>query len=428
MITKEQIRDHYDKLAPQMDGWLAKSAYFHKQIDSQLRFVVRPGSRVLDLGCGAGDTLAAMRPSRGVGVDISPEMIEHARARHPELEFQAGDVENLQIEGRFDYIILSMVVGELADVQACLEGLKRFCTPQTRILIFYYSRLWEKPLTWAEKLGWKTPSLQQNWLPPDEVVNLLELAGYQMVRVSRHVLIPKETPLLSNLINRFLGWLPLIKHLCFTHLVVARPLGMRETDQNPSVSIVLPCRNERDNLSQALKRLPLMGEFTELIFVEGGSTDGTAEEAQRLVNEYEGPVRLQFMRQDGKGKGDAVRKGYAHAKGDILMILDADLTVPPEDLPKFYNAMLDEHGEFINGCRLVYPMEAQAMRFLNMLGNKFFGWGFSVLLHQRLRDTLCGTKVLRRDDYERLAEDRAYFGHDDPFGDFDLCSGRPSWG
>jgi glycosyltransferase involved in cell wall biosynthesis len=185
---------------------------------------------------------------------------------------------------------------------------------------------------------------------------------------------------------------------------------------------VIPCRNEKGNIEAAIQRLPNFGNHQEIIFVDGHSTDGTVEEIQRVIDTYRDRT-IRFLAQDGQGKGDAVRKGFAAATGDILMILDADLTVPPEDLPKFYDAIVCGKGEFINGCRLVYPMEGQAMRFLNLLGNKFFSVAFSWLLNQPLKDTLCGTKVMFREDYLKLAANRHYFGDFDPFGDFDLILG-----
>ncbi|MDP2724847.1 MAG: glycosyltransferase family 2 protein [Syntrophales bacterium] len=130
-----------------------------------------------------------------------------------------------------------------------------------------------------------------------------------------------------------------------------------------------------------------------------------------------------MLRQSGVGKGDAVRLGFAHAKGDILMILDADLTVPPECLPRFYDVLHRGKGEFANGVRLVYPMEKEAMRFLNLMGNKFFSRAFSWLLGQPIKDTLCGTKTLWKSDYDRIVANRSHFGDFDPFGDFDLLFG-----
>ncbi|MBM3395148.1 MAG: glycosyltransferase family 2 protein, partial [Betaproteobacteria bacterium] len=195
-----------------------------------------------------------------------------------------------------------------------------------------------------------------------------------------------------------------------------------EIGHERSVTVVIPCRNEQGNIEAAIRRLPAFGSSQEVLFVEGNSTDGTREEIERVIRAYPGRT-IRLLAQPGKGKGDAVRTGFAQATGDVLMILDADLTMPPEDLPKFYRALIGGKGEFINGCRLVYPMEQQAMRMLNLLGNKFFSLAFSWLLNQRIKDTLCGTKVLSREDYRRIADNRAYFGDFDPFGDFDLLFG-----
>jgi glycosyltransferase involved in cell wall biosynthesis len=203
--------------------------------------------------------------------------------------------------------------------------------------------------------------------------------------------------------------------------VVARTRGQQPAQQY-SVSIVIPCRNEKGNIAGAVTRLPSFGSRQEVIFVDGRSQDGTLEEIERLAREY--PEKdIKVLIQDGKGKGDAVRKGFAQATSHILMILDADLTVPPEDLPKFYDALVNGQGELVIGSRLVYPMEQEAMRLLNLLGNKFFSMAFSWLLGERIKDTLCGTKVLFRKDYERIAANRGYFGNFDPFGDFDLLFG-----
>ena len=196
-------------------------------------------------------------------------------------------------------------------------------------------------------------------------------------------------------------------------------------EKRPSVSVIVPARNEAGNIAAAALRTPLMGEWTELIFVEGGSTDDTWEKIQAVAGTTSpnGVTIAPALRQKGRGKGDAVREGFAAAKGDIVMILDADLTMPPEELPKFYEALAEGRAEFANGVRLVYPMEDKAMQFLNMCANKVFGLAFTWLIGQRVKDTLCGTKVLFRRDYERIAANRAYFGDFDPFGDFDLLFG-----
>ena len=256
-----------------------------------------------------------------------------------------------------------------------------------------------------------------------DVTNLLELADFEVIRQSAEMLAPKYVPLLSTFLNRFLCRFWPMTHLPLVTLFVARPRMAPPQGRDLSCSVIVPTHNERGNIAAVIDRTPQLGSGTEIVFVDGGSTDGTAKEIERQMTRRPDRRICVIDQGDGRGKGDAVRKGFAAATGEVLMILDADLTVPPEDLPKFFEVIAAGRGEFINGTRLVYPLEEKAMRFLNKCGNKFFSVAFSWLLNQRFRDTLCGTKVLLRSSYERIARGRAYFGDFDPFGDFDLIFG-----
>lgn len=396
--------------------------YYHRRIAEVFQHLVPPGLRVLEIGCGQGDLLASLRPSLGVGVDFSPEMLRRARARHPELTFVEQDAHALDVEGPFDAVILSDLVNDLWDVQGVLERVRAVCKPSTRVYVNTYSRLWEQPLALAKRLGLARPVLRQNWLTPDDVENLFTLAGFEPLRRFHDVLCPVAAPGLDRFANAFLAKLWPFRHLALTNVLVARPSPLPAGGPPPLVSVIVPARNEAGNIRNILERTPEMGAGTELVFVEGHSTDDTWAAIEREIAAHP-ERRCQALRQPGKGKGDAVRHGFAAARGDVLMILDADLTVPPEDLPRFYEALRDGKGEFVNGVRLIYPMEDRAMRFLNLLGNKFFSLAFSWLLGQSIKDTLCGTKVLWRKDYERIAANRSYFGEFDPFGDFDLIFG-----
>jgi ubiquinone/menaquinone biosynthesis C-methylase UbiE len=423
-VLKEKIRDRFDQLAPKRHRWQLQARYYYADQHRYYRFLVPEGAKVLELGCGLGDLLATLKPMRGVGIDFSTQMIEHARQRHaqqPGLEFIADDLEMLSLDETFDYIILCDTIGHLVDVETTLRQLQRYCTPQTRMIISYYNFLWEPVVRVAESFKLKMSQGQMNWLSSDDIANLLGLADFEVIKRENRLLVPKCIPFLSAVLNKYLAPLPVINDLCLSTYLVARSRST-STKRDYSSTIVIPCRNEKGNIESAIQRLPRFGSHQEVIFVDGHSTDGTVEEIKRVMTAYpEQDIKL--LVQDRKGKGDAVRKGYNAAKGDILMILDADLTVPPEDLPKFYHAIASGKGEFINGCRLVYPMEQQAMRFLNLLANQFFGATFSWLLNQPIKDTLCGTKVMFREDYIRLAANRHYFGEFDPFGDFDLLLG-----
>ncbi len=415
-------REHWDTTACFMDHWKGWGGFYHRQLAKLYRFLVPGGLRVLEVGCAQGDLLAALQPSFGVGVDFSGQMLRRARSKHPELHFIQADACSLPLKGEFDVIILSDLLNDLWDVQAVFEQLRKVCTPRTRLILNNYSRLWEAPLAAAEALKLAKPTLYQNWLTVDDVQNLLNLADFEMIRTWPDIAWVLPTPLIDTLFNRFLVKLWPFKAFALTNFIVARPCPHPTEGALPVVSVVVPARNEAGNIPHILERTPEMGAGTEIIFVEGHSQDNTWETIQQVVADHP-ERRCQMMQQTGRGKGDAVRMGFAHASGDVLMILDADMTVPPEDLPRFYEALRQGKGDFINGVRLVYPMEEQAMRFFNLLGNKFFSLAFSWLLGQPVKDSLCGTKVLWRSDYEHVVANRSYFGDFDPFGDFDLLFG-----
>lgn len=419
MKTKEIVQ-HYDAIAPVRDESRKRNAYYYSLLHAEYRYLIPKNKKVLEVGCGTGELLSAVEPLVGVGIDISPEMINVAQSKFPCLHFHVGEISDVNLDETFDYIILSSLLGDLEDIQLFFTELRKFCHPHTRIIIEYYSVLWQYILKCGEKFNIKIPKKIQNWITYQDIYNLLVLTGYEPVKKERSILFPRRIPVLSYFLNRYIAKLPVFNALTLSHMIVARPL--QENHKDLPVTIVIPCRNEKGNIEQAVTRTPVFGTQQEFIFVEGGSKDGTYEEIQRVIEKY--PDKdIKLFKQKGRGKGDAVRLGFGKATGEILMILDADLTVSPEDLPKFYDAIRNNKGEFINGCRLVYPMEKQAMRFLNLMANKFFGVFFSWLLGQRFKDTLCGTKVLFKYHYDEIAANRSYFGDFDPFGDFDLIFG-----
>ncbi|HEY6951657.1 MAG TPA: bifunctional class I SAM-dependent methyltransferase/glycosyltransferase family 2 protein [Bacteroidota bacterium] len=413
---------YFDSLAPDWDRWKAKNRYYHRVQERLYQFLVEPGSSVLEVGCATGDLLASVKPSRGVGADISARMVDAARQKYPNLTFFQKSADDLAFPEKFSYVLMADLIGHLKDIQKALLSARAVMTPRSRLIITYYNFLWEPVVVLAERLRLKIPQPRQNWINTNDLTNLLDLADFEVIRTGQRLLIPKNIPLISWFFNTYVAQMPLFRKFCVTRYLVARP---RELNQKKkySVSVIIPERNEKGNIEKAVTQTPAMGKSTEIIFVEGHSKDGTLDEIKRVVKKYGTKRDVRYAVQSGVGKGDAVREGFRMAKGDILMILDGDLTVAPEDLPKFYEAIASNRGEFINGSRLVYPMEKEAMRLLNLFGNKFFSLMFTWLLGQRFKDTLCGTKVMFRSDYERLAKNRHYFGDFDPFGDFDLLFG-----
>ena len=418
---RKSFFNHFEKLAPNLKKYRKRYAYFWNDIVRYCNYFIHEDDSVLEIGCATGDMLAKIKGQKKTGIDFSSKMIEIAKKQYPDIDFYVQDVENLNLTEKFDTIVLSHVTGYFVDILSAFDSIKNVCHHRTRIIINYYNFLWEPALLIGESIGFKKKSPKQNWLTKKDLQTFLYLAGYETYRSARRVLLPINIPIISWFFNKFIGRLPLINHLCLNQYVFARPIGSLP-QRGYSTTIVIPARNESGNLENALERMPKFGSHQEIIFIEGNSTDDTWEQIQKLPEKYPN-CDIKIGQQSGKGKGDAVRKGFSMASGDILMILDADLTVPPEDLSSFYFAITNNKGEFINGSRLVYPMERNAMRLLNLFGNKFFSIMFSWLLEQPIKDTLCGTKVIFKNDYEKLIKNRAFFGEFDPFGDYDLIFG-----
>ena len=425
-----EVRAFYESHHEGLERSRRRHRYYYDRLTRILRVRVPPGERVLDLGCGAGHLLAALEPSRGVGIDVSAPAIRAARERYgsERLSFLEGDAADpdllAQAGGPFDTILLVNVVTHVSDVQALLEALHAMSHARTRVLIYSYSRLWQPLLRLAELVGMKYRQPPEAWLPPEEIKAMLALADFEIVRDDAHLVCPLGIPFVADLLNRYLGRLPLVDAFSLMFGIIARPDPVRSAPRTAeaSVSVVIPCRNESGHIAPLVASLPPLPAGSEFLFVEGHSTDDTAAAIEREVAAHP-ELPLRFFRQPGKGKGDAVRFGFAQATGDVLLILDSDMGVAPGDVPKFVSALARGKCEMVNGSRLVYPMQGRAMRFLNLLANKFFAFLFSWLLGQQVRDTLCGTKALWRSDYERIAANRSYFGDFDPFGDFDLLFG-----
>lgn len=398
----------------------ALSTHYTRQLAHRYNLLINANDSVLEIGCGEGSLLHLLHGCLRCGVDLSAEQIKRGRDLHPELDLRVGAGEQLSLDdGPFDVIVLSDVLNQAGDVETLLRRLHSVSHSGTRLLINIHNTLWRPLISLGQMLGLARRPPQSNWLSRSDVTNLCQLADWEVFKTFGQILVPIPIPVLAGLVNRWIA--PAGEFACLTTFLVARPLH-RTRKQIGVVSVVVPARNEAGSLGELLDRVPRLGSETELIIIEGHSKDNTWEVIQGLPDVFPGG-RIRKMRQTGKGKGNAVREAFAAASGDIVTILDADLTMPPEDLPKYVEALSSGKADFANGVRLVYPMDQQAMRFANLCANKAFSLVFSWLLGQPVKDTLCGTKAMWKKDYMRLDANRAYFGDFDPFGDFDLLFG-----
>ncbi len=415
-----------------LEEWRKRNLYYYQDLESFYGFLVNPQSSVLEIGSGLGDLLASVHPKHGLGIDANRLSVEQSQQKFPDLEFWSESVEDFQPQQKFDYILLGNTISYIGNIQKALQNLRKACQISTRLIITFHNPAWEAILNLATLVGQRMPVSDLNWLSFEDIENLLKLSDFEVNYRGKRMLFPKRIPLISWFLNKVLAPLPVLNSLCLTEYVVAR---VRPSDFDSQVkleqttcSVIIPARNEAGNIEACVTRMPRLGKHTEIIFIEGHSEDNTWEEIQRVQALHKEQWDIKIYQQTGKGKGDAVRKGFEAATGDVLIILDSDLTVKPEDLVYFFKAVASGYCELANGCRLIYPVSSVTMPWLNRMANRFFAWLLSYLLNTKIKDSLCGTKGISRENYMKIANNRVYFGEFDPFGDFDLLFGAAKLG
>lgn len=418
---REAIRSHQREIAPDRVNWIERNSFFYTWLKDTMRFIVEPNKRVLSVRCQTGFLLDAVRPLLGVGVEVSEHMLEVAKRKYPRHTFHQSDPEKLDLGETFDYILFDQI-SDTVDVQLALEAISRHCEPRTRLVLYSYNPLWRPFISLAEWLNIKVPSLNENWLSEYDLKNLLMLTGFQHLHTYHAILTPVPIALIGDILNRVAPAIPVMNRLCLVRIMVARIEPEPRLPEDVSVSVIVPCKNEVDNIELAVQRIPDMGNHTEIIFCDDKSTDGTADEVVRMQQLY--PDRdIKLEHGPGISKSYNVWTGFEAAKGDILMILDADLAVMPEELPMFFTVIVSGKAELANGTRLIYPMPRASMKFFNMIGNAVFATLFSYLLNQPISDTLCGTKVIWREDWERMKQYLHTWGVEDRWGDYEILFG-----
>ena len=430
MNNKKTIIKHFDGLAKDRMKWIKKSVGFYSEDIIAMKEIVPEGSKILEVGCGTGHLLNSLEPSYGVGIDISSKMIACAKSNYENLEFINADIEKKNslssLNEVFDFIIISDTIGYFSDIEKTFSYFHKFCNSDTRIIVAYYSPFWEPLLNISAYLKLKMPELAKTLLNETDISNLLSSANLQTVKKQKKIIFPFKLFGVGRFLNRYLACLPILSLFCVRHYVISRSLDASSKDLPNSASVIIPCRNEKGNIRNALERLPSFTKDIEIIFVEGHSKDDTWKEVKEVIKDKEfikKGFKMKAIQQKGIGKADAVFEAFSLASKEVLIILDGDLTVPPEDIPKFWEKISSGEAEYINGSRLIYPMENEAMRFLNYIANKFFSILFTWLLGQRYTDTLCGTKVIRKRHFEKACIRNKEFGDFDPFGDFFIIFG-----
>jgi len=397
-MDKEKIINHFELIARDYDTWKAKNPYYYGQLKSFFKMHVRPDQRVIEYGCGTGDILASMNAKEKVGLDIADAMIEKAKLSHPDIRFHLHDCETRYSEPeKFDTAILADIIDHITDILKLFTSVNNSLKLGGKMLISTANPLWDPILKIAEKLGQKMPEGEHNFVPNRDLINFLRLRGFRLINNGAVMLLPKRIPAVSGWLNELAPKLPVLKRFCVIQTIVAEKV----TDYSDSFhtdmtcSVIIPCCGKAADVSQ-LNRIPDMGKKTEIIIVADSASPGIAGKVDRL-SEKDPRIRvIPYSSEYGEGYG--IRQGFHQSTGDVLMILDEDLTVMPEELPHFFRPIAEGIADFTNGTRMIYPVKDQAMRFLHLIGNFFFNAVLSWLMSQRISDALCSTKAVKRSD------------------------------
>lgn len=416
-MFKEEAKDYFDRLAREYPEWKRRNLYYYSKLTQFYRKVIPPGKDVLDIGCRDGELLKAVEPLTGVGIDVSEGMIEIARRNCSHLRFFPMKSESIELEGKFDYIIMSNVIGYISDLWLLFEQIKPLTKFNTEIVISSSNPLMEPLLKLGERLGMKSSEGPVNRFYMEDIMNLLRLNDFGIVDWGHELSLPRRIPLVSEMVNRYASKVRFLRNFSFLQYIIARPGRTMARAESLSCSVVIPCHNEKENIRECVGRVPLLGKATEIVIVDDGSTDSTADEVKKFIGKNPDKNLKLISHFPNRGKGFAVREGFKAASGDILMILDADMAVSPEELTRFFKPIVEGKAEAVNGTRMVYMMEKQAMPYLHLFGNKIFSIIFTWLMGQRITDTLCGTKAIFRKDFRRMEIGRC------PWGDFDILLG-----
>jgi hypothetical protein len=414
-VNKSTIKEYFERVAIDWERWENKNRFYHARIAHLIGGMIQPGSTVLELGSGTGDLLASLKPSHGVGLNVGQGLTNLAQQKYPDLEFHTIDVDSATTPTTFDpqYVVMTNMLDYVYDVWDTLESLKPSIREHTLLILTTSNPLWAPLLRLASKLGLRFPESPRNFITNKDICSVLHLQGFDIVEDGLTLPVPKRIPIIGTLLNAILPEIPVVRYLSSVQYIAARP---RVARPKLSCSVVIPCHNESGNIQECLRRVPQMGSWTEIVVVDDGSTDDTCEKVKEIMAQ-DPRVRLIALEKN-QGKASAVRAGFDAAVGDVLMILDADMAVTPEELPKFLTPLQEGTADFVNGTRLIYPMHGKAMKVANFLGNKGFCFLASKVLRQRVSDTLCGTKVFLKRDYLHMP-----LGGVERWGDFDLLFG-----
>lgn len=325
-----------------------------------------------------------------------------------------SQIEN--IEKKFDVIVVTDVLEIYSDIYLFLEKLNNLLEDNGKLILSSVNTRWGNLLKIAELLGLKSKTNNFSYIHLNKIEKISNGAGYDLIETITRQFIPFKFLYLGNIINKILELLLFYFKFGVKTYIVLRKISIRE--KSLSKTIIIPAKNEEGNLEELVSRIPKF-ENCEIIFSIGESSDRTLEVSKKIIDKNS-DFNIKLIEQSKNGKANAVWEAIALSSGDVLAILDSDLSVDPETLKDFFKIIESNSADFVNGTRLVYEMEKGSMRIINKLGNRVFQYLIGKIINEDLTDSLCGTKVFKKDLIKKIFWWQDNFNLKDPFGDFDL--------
>lgn len=318
---------------------------------------------------------------------------------------------------KYDCIVLSDMFEVNDDILGLLKLLKKNLNNDGTILLTSITPIWDGVLSILEMLNLKNKSKKRSYIHLNKLSAVLDTINFQITGKRTRQYFPFKLFYFGNIINNFLEII-----LYFFNFGIRSYFTIKEIEDTAekdvlSKTIIVPAKNEEGNLNELINRIPYLGNNVEVIISCGISNDNTLGMAKSLKSDN---FIIKVIEQTSKGKANAVWEACEQSSNDLIAILDADLSVDPEELSSFFELIETKKCDFVNGTRLIYSMEKGSMRFINNFGNRLFQYVVSKIIRLPLTDSLCGTKVFKKNLYEKIKKWQSVVKIKDPFGDFDL--------
>tara|TARA_B110000977_G_scaffold125183_1_gene160299 strand:+ start:1495 stop:2904 length:1410 start_codon:yes stop_codon:yes gene_type:complete len=406
--------NYYLKNKESRENFLKKKNFLFDEISKALNYLINDSNYVKFFCCGNSSIVNKVNSKNIYINEINNTFINSLTKS----EIKKEDEINKNLN--FDHIVIAdiehqkFITKNLIDLNEKIDN-------ECRVIVLSKSIFWSTLINFYKKIKNIGPD-KNNFLPYSNLRKIFLNTNFEIVKNEKIIFFPFQFSLLTKFINQIFRF-PVLNFFCMINLTVLKKVQKKNYQaEGKKISFIIPCKNEGGNIKFFYEKIINSTINAEFLFGNDNSSDNTLDEIKKLqqaipnkeIKIYDGP---------GVCKSENVYKGINLASGEIILIYDADLTVSFDDLVNSINLLLKTDADFINCTRMIMPQQKNAMKFLNFYGNLFFAFLFSILFKQKITDTLCGTKIFFKKDWEQIKKYNNTWGAKDLWGDFDLLLG-----